>query len=110
MHVEKDTTTYILSSAKPNIVFLILEGFTAYAVPNFGGDNYAPFLDSLSRNGVAFTRCYSAAYTSDQGMPAILSAYPSTPKISITNQSSKTKELPCISRDLKKLGYESGYI
>jgi len=110
MHVEKDTTSHILSSNKPNIVFLILEGFTAYAVPNFGGDNYAPFLDSISRSGVAFTKCYSAAYTSDQGMPAILSAYPSTPKVSITNQSSKTKGLPCISTDLKTLGYESGFI
>jgi len=110
MHAEKDTTEYILTTSKPNIVFLILEGFTAYALPNFGGDNFAPFLDSLSRNGVAFTRCYAAAYASDQGMPAILSAYPSTPKISITNQSSKTKSLPCISRDLKPLGYESGFI
>jgi len=110
MHAEKDTTEYILTTAKPNIVFLILEGFTSYALPNFGGDNFAPFLDSLSRNGVAFTKCYAAAYASDQGMPAILSAYPSTPKISITNQSSKTKDLPCISRDLKPLGYESGFI
>lgn len=110
MHVEKDSTIHILTTEKPNIVFLILEGYTAYAIPNFGGDPYAPFLDSISRNGVAFTKCYSAAYTSDQGMPAILSAFPSTPKISITNQSSKTKDLPCISRDLKKIGYESGYI
>jgi hypothetical protein len=49
MQAEKDTTTYILTAAKPNIIFLILEGFTAYAVPNFGGDNFAPFLDSISR-------------------------------------------------------------
>ena len=108
--VEKDTTAYFLTSAKPNIVFIILEGFTAYALPNFGGDNYAPFLDSISRGGISMTRCYAAAYASDQGIPAILSAYPSTPKISITNQSSKTTHLPSISRDLKPLGYQTGFV
>jgi len=108
--IEKDTTIYFLSSEKPNIVFLILEGFTAYALPNFGGDPFAPFLDSISRNGISLTRCYAAAYASDQGIPAILSAYPSTPKISITNQSSKTSNLPSISRDLMPMGYHTGFI
>ena len=108
--VEKDTTEYFLSIEKPNVVFLILEGFTAYALPNFDGDNYAPFLDSISREGISLTRCYAAAYASDQGIPAILSGYPSTPKISITNQSSKTKNLPSVGRDLKPLGYETGFI
>src|SRR5688572_1415580 len=42
MRVEKDTTELILTTSKPNIVFIILEGFTSYALPNFGGDNYAP--------------------------------------------------------------------
>lgn len=110
MAVEKDTTVYFLSAEKPNLVYIILEGYTAYALPNFGGDNYAPFMDSLSREGLAFTRCYAAAYASDQGIPAILSAYPSTPKIAITNQSSKTVHLPCISRDMKARGYECGFI
>lgn len=108
--VEKDTTVYFLTTEKPNIVFLILEGFTAYALPNFDGDNYAPFLDSISREGISLTRCYAAAYASDQGIPAILSGYPSTPKISITNQSSKTKNLPSVGRDFKSLGYETGFI
>lgn len=108
--VEADTTVNFLSVKKPNVVFVILEGFTAYALPNFGGDAFAPFLDSLSRNSISLTKCYAAAYASDQGIPAILSAYPSTPKIAITNQSSKTNNLPCISRDLKTLGYQSGFI
>ncbi|CAN5461336.1 alkaline phosphatase family protein [soil metagenome] len=108
--VEEDSTAYFLNTEKPNIVFVILEGFTAYALPNFGGDNFAPFLDSISHQGISFTRCYAAAYASDQGIPAILSAYPSTPKISITNQSSKTIKIPSISRDLKTIGYQSGFI
>ncbi len=110
LSVDKDTTEYFLTTKNPNIVFLILEGFTAYALPNFGGDNFAPFLDSISRNGISLTRCYAAAYASDQGIPAILSGYPSTPKVSITNQSSKTKNLPSLSRDLKQRGYQSGFI
>ncbi len=110
LSVGKDTTEYFLTTEKPNIVFVILEGITAYALSNFDGDNYAPFLDSISREGISLTRCYAAAYASDQGIPAILSGYPSTPKISITNQSSKTKNLPSVSRDFKSLGYETGFI
>ena len=107
---KKDTTVSILTSLKPNIVFIILEGWSSYELKSFGGDNYAPFTDSLSREGIRFTKVYPAAYVSDQGIPAVLSGYPSVSRISVINQSSKSGKLPCINRDLKKLGYQSGFV
>lgn len=105
-----DSTVHFLSNPRPNIVFILLESWSAYEVKSFGGDDFAPFTDSLSRQGIRFTKCYPAGYVSDQGIPAVLSGYPAASRISIINQSSKSAPLPCINQDLKPLGYQSGFL
>ena len=109
-HTDKDTTISFLNTTRPNIVYFILEGWSAYGIKSFGGDNFAPFLDSLSRQGIRFTKLYPAGDVSDQGIPAVLSSCPCTSRISVINQSSKSAKLPCIDQDLKKEGYQSGFI
>lgn len=108
--VKKDTTAQFLNTPKPNIVFILLESWSAYCIKSFGGDNYAPFMDSLSREGIRFTKLYPAGYVSDQGIPAVLSGYPSVSRIAIINESSKSVPLPCINQDLKKYNYQSGFV
>jgi phosphoglycerol transferase MdoB-like AlkP superfamily enzyme len=107
---ESDSTSIFLTNARPNIVFILLESWSAHTVKSFGGDDFAPFADSLSRQGIRFSRFYPGGYVSDQGIPAVLSSFPSTSRISVINQSSKSAKLPCINRDLEKYGYESGFI
>jgi len=108
--VEKDTTIQFLSNTRPNIVFIIMESWSASVIKSFGGDDFAPFVDSLSRQGIRFTKLYPAGYVSDQGIPAVLSGYPSVSRISVINQSSKSAKLPCINQDLKAYGYQSGFV
>jgi phosphoglycerol transferase MdoB-like AlkP superfamily enzyme len=108
-YIPYDSTENILTIPKPNIVFIILESFTAYSIPAFGGDPYCMFLDSLARHGLAFTKCYAAGYVSDQGIPALLSSYPCAPHTAVINQTTKSINLPCINKDLKQLGYNSGF-
>lgn len=108
--IEKDSTSIFLKNSRPNIVFILIESWSAYGVKSFGGDNFAPFIDSLSRQGIRFTKLYPVGYVSDQGIPAVLSGYPCTSRISVINQSSKSAKLPCINTDLKKYGYESGFV
>lgn len=108
--VEKDTTIQFLSNARPNIVFIIMESWSASVIKSFGGDDFAPFVDSLSRQGIRFSKLYPAGYVSDQGIPAVLSGYPSVSRISVINQSSKSAKLPCINQDLKAYGYQSGFV
>jgi phosphoglycerol transferase MdoB-like AlkP superfamily enzyme len=107
---DKDTTISFLKATRPNIVFIIMEGWSAYDIKSFGGDNFAPFMDSLSRQGIRFTKLYPAGYVSDQGIPAVLSSFPCNPHISVINQSSKSAKLPCINQDLEKEGYQSGFM
>jgi phosphoglycerol transferase MdoB-like AlkP superfamily enzyme len=106
----KDTTVEFLTNKRPNIVFFLLESWSAYTVSSFGGDNFAPFIDSLSKEGIRFTKAYPAGYVSDQGIPAVLSGYPAVSRIAVINESSKSVPLPCINQDLKPYGYESGFI
>ena len=108
--IKKDTTISFLTTTRPNLVYIILEGWSTNEIKSYGGDDNAPFMDSLSRQGIRFTRLYPAAYVSDQGIPAVLSAYPSVSRISVINQSSKSAKLPCINQDLKKVGYQSGFV
>lgn len=106
----KDSTTIFLTNPRPNLVFILLESWSAYGVKSFGGDDFAPFTDSLSRQGIRFSKLYPAGYVSDQGIPAVLSGYPCASRISIINQSSKSAKLPCLNEDLLPYGYQSGFL
>jgi phosphoglycerol transferase MdoB-like AlkP superfamily enzyme len=108
--IPKDTTISFLASERPNIVFILLESWSAATVKSFGGDDFAPFTDSLSREGIRFTKFYPGGYVSDQGIPAVLSGYPSTSRIAIINDNAKSALLPCINEDLRKYGYQSGFV
>ncbi len=107
--IEKDSTELILSNTRPNIVFLILESWSAECIKSFRGDDFAPFIDSLSREGVRFTNTYAAGHVSDQGVPAILSGQPCVSRFSVVNQTSKSKDIPCLNESLKPLGYSSAF-
>ncbi|MEY5048080.1 MAG: hypothetical protein RLZZ175_1439 [Bacteroidota bacterium] len=107
--VQKDTTEIFLNNSKPNIVYILLESWSASCVEGFGGDNYAPFMSSLAKEGISFTKFYPGGYVSDQGIPAVLSGYPALSRMSVINVSEKSVKLPCISEDLKPLGYQSGF-
>lgn len=108
--VQKDTTINFLTNDRPNIVFILAESWNTHSIKSFGGDDFAPFINSLSRQGIRFTNFYSSGYVSDQGIPSVLSGYPSVSRVSVINQNSKSAKLPCINQDLKKYGYQSGFL
>jgi phosphoglycerol transferase MdoB-like AlkP superfamily enzyme len=109
-HIEKDTTSvYFLSNKRPNIVFIILESWTAHCVKSFGGDNFATFTDSLAQQGIYFSNAYPAGHVSDQGIAAILSGQPVVSRMSVVNQTSKSSTLPSLNETLKPYGYSSGF-
>ncbi len=107
----KDTTINILRTPKPNIVFIIVESLSADLVETLGGEkNVMPNLNTLCKQGILCTNAYASAYVSDQGIPAILSAFPGATKISVINQQYKIPLLPCINEELKTMGYTSHFM
>jgi len=102
---------YIFKNKHPNVVFIILESWTANAVGCVSGEKGAtPYFDKLSKKGLLFTKLYATGGTSEIGNSSIFSGYPALPEISITMQPDKHRKLPSLNEDLKKWGYSSHYI
>lgn len=109
--VEKDTSFSILKTTRPNLVFIIMESWSADNIQALGGiENCTPHFNELSNEGLLFTKAYSDAYVSDQGIVGILSAFPAAHRLAIANQPAKIHHLPCLSETLFPLGYESSFL
>jgi len=108
---EKDTTIEFLTTKRPNIMLFILEGWSADVLKSLGGyDSVAPNMEEYISEGVSFENCYSSGSVSDQGMAAILSAFPAQPSTSIISQPSKYSQLSCITNELGDAGYTTAFM
>lgn len=100
----------LLREPHPNVLFIILESFTAKLVGCVGGEpGVTPNLDSLAHTGVLFTNIYAAGDRSQKGLVALLSGYPNQPTTSIIKYPRKTAQLPHLARSLAAAGYRSRY-
>jgi phosphoglycerol transferase MdoB-like AlkP superfamily enzyme len=103
-------TSYLLNEPRPNVLFIILESFTAKLVGCVGGERgVTPNLDSLAHSGVTFDHIYAAGDRSQKGLVALLSGYPNQPTTSIIKYPRKTQHLPHLRRSLGAAGYSSAY-
>ena len=100
----------LLTERRPNVLFIILESFTAKLVGSVGGERgVTPNLDSLAGTGVTFTHIYAAGERSQKGLVALLSGYPNLSQTSIINYLPKTEHLPHLRRSLGAVGYSAAY-
>lgn len=106
----KDTTVAVLTTDRPNIVMFILESWPGDMVQIPGHPEISPVFDSLSRDGLYFDRCYATGYVSDEGIPGILSAFPTAGDVSVLTEPQKTIHLPSISEELDSVGYHTGFM
>lgn len=105
-----DSTMLLLRNQRPNVLFIILESYTAKFVGSLGGEkNVTPNLDSLAATGVSFTNIYASGDRSEKGMVALLSGYPVQPTTSIIKYPQKTEKMPQLSNEFKRLGYSTSY-
>lgn len=109
--VENDSTLQLFDQKNPNIIFILLESWSANAVGSITKQKGAtPNFDKLAKEGVLFTNIYSTASTSEVGNSSIFSGYPAIPEVFISMQLDKNRKIPSINQDLKKRGYTSQYI
>ncbi len=100
----------ILSNKRPNIIFIIMESYTAKLVGCLGGEpGVTPNLDKIASEGLLFTNIYAAGDRSEKGQVAVLSGYPNQAITSIIKTPTKTQNLPAINQSLEKEGYHSSY-
>ncbi len=108
---ERSHSNYILEVTKPNVVFILLESWSASAVGCMSETKgLTPNFDQLSREGFLFQNVYATNTTSEIGNTSIFSGYPALPEIAISLEPEKNRKLPSINQLLKKSGYSSHYL
>lgn len=105
-----DSTFRLLKTARPDIVVLLLESFTADAVGVLGGNEEAtPHLNQLAKEGVLFSRIYATGNRSDRGMAGVVSAFPAYPNYSLLKYPAKMEHRPRLPKDLEEQGYHTRF-
>lgn len=107
----REHTNYFLSNDKPNVVFIVLEGWSAEAIGSLGPNKGAtPNFDKLAKKGVLFTNIYATGTTSEIGNSSIFSGHYTLPEVSISMQPEKYRKLHCLNEDMQTWGYHTSYI
>jgi phosphoglycerol transferase MdoB-like AlkP superfamily enzyme len=100
-----------LTDKRPNVVFIVLEGWAAEAIGTLSETKGAtPNFDKLAGEGVLFTKVYGTSSTSEIGNSSIFSGFPGVPEVSISMQPEKHRKLRSLNQDLEAWGYGSGYM
>ncbi len=109
--VKKDTTEKIITTNRPNVVMIILEGWSADVIESLGGEKgIAPEFEKLISGGLLFTNCYATGERSEQGIAAVLSGFPAQATASIIGQPSKYPHLPCINAKFLETNYSTSFM
>lgn len=108
---QADSTSSVLTVKRPNVVLVVLEGWSADLIEPLGGyAGVTPHFNEMLKNGISFDSCYASGSLSDQGMAAVFSAFPAQPKTSIITQPDKYTKLPCLSTAFNNAGYATSFM
>ncbi|MGV3589604.1 MAG: LTA synthase family protein [Adhaeribacter sp.] len=101
----------VLNKQQPNVLFIILESYTAKAVGCLGAGELSatPNLDKLAQEGILFNNIYASGDRSEKGLVALLSSYPVQTTTSIVKTPRKTEHLPHLNQVLEAQGYRSRF-
>lgn len=104
-------TTYVLNTARPNILVIFMEGFGATMVEKLGGQaGVAPNLCKLADSGVFFSRAFANSFRTDRGTVCTFSGYPGLPTMSVMKVPNISRTMPNIASTLAKAGYKTDFL
>lgn len=105
------TPLQLTLQAKPDIVLIILEGWTADVVGFTGSEkDVTPNMNALANGSLTYTQFYASGNRTDKGLAAILSGQPALAKSSIINKLQKFSDLPALPASLNENGYNSTFV
>ncbi len=104
-------TEILLKEERPNVVIIILESFSNRMIEPLGDlPGVTPNLNQLCKEGIVFSNLYSNSDRTDKGILGVLSGYPVHPVAKVINFPEKTRQLPYLNKDLKQVGYHTGFV
>ena len=94
-----------------NVVIIICESFSATLTGVIGQDerSYSPYFDSICKEGVLFTHCFSNGPRTQHGLVSVLSGFPSVIGSSLIRRR-ETNAFFTIADALRPEGYETNFI
>jgi phosphoglycerol transferase MdoB-like AlkP superfamily enzyme len=105
-----EPTRSLVLPSKPNVLLIILEGFSANGIEVLGGKTgVTPQFNRLSHEGVLFTNYYASGHRSNRGIGSIFSSYPGLPYDAIIENTLKTQRLPHLMRTFKNQSYNTAF-
>jgi len=111
MMVRADSSRVLIAGNRPNVLLIIMEGFTSKIIEPLGGmKNVAPELSRWCENGILFEDLYASGDRTDKGIISILSGYPAQPRTSIIKFPSKSRSLPSWPRVMERMGYHPTFV
>ncbi len=106
----RDSTAYILTVARPNIVLILMESVSAECMTTLGGEaGIMPHLDSLTKQSLLFTKFYANGFRTEQGLISLLCGFPAQPKTTILRKFGKFDKLTNMPKILGNNGYSENY-
>jgi phosphoglycerol transferase MdoB-like AlkP superfamily enzyme len=106
----KDSTISIFNTSRPNIILVLLEGWSAEAMGVLSKDiESTPRFSKLAEQGLLFTNFISTGFRTEQALAAITAGFPSQPKTTIIRKFGKFDNMPSFVKDLYNNGYHTSY-
>jgi phosphoglycerol transferase MdoB-like AlkP superfamily enzyme len=103
----KPRHTSILTTPRPNIVWIMLESWSADLVEDLGGmRGVTPDFQRAGQDGLLFTRFYANGNRSQQGMASLLAGFPALPLVAVSDIPNRIVKLPTLTRILHQQGYQ----
>ncbi|MBD5202691.1 MAG: LTA synthase family protein [Bacteroidales bacterium] len=99
----------MLTTARPDVVMIILESFSSHLMPSLGGEPIAVKLDSIASTGWVWDNFYANSFRTDRALTAIMSGFPGVPSASLMKNVEKIEHTPSWPRQMKRNGWTSAY-
>lgn len=106
-----DIQDTLLTSQRPDILVVFLEGFGSRFVKELGGlPDVAPGWSRLIPQGIFWQNYYSNSFRTDRGTVSAFSGWLSYPDVGLMKQTEFHPALSSLARSLGQEGYETSYI
>lgn len=106
-----DIQDTLLTSQRPDILVVFIEGFGSRFVKELGGlPDVAPGWSRLIPEGIFWDNYYSNSFRTDRGTVCAFSGWVSYTDVGLMKRTEFHSALPSLARSLSKEGYETGYI
>ena len=108
--LRKTNSTYPVTDY--NVIIILMESFAGHFVGALGSKlDVTPNFDSLSSEGMLFTRMFSTGSRTNRGLSGTLLSFPAIPRLkSIFNDVAVNQEFSSIAKILKQRKYTSSFI